>query len=78
MASKSHQNEENREQSLSIGLISQDIAYIKKDVSDIKLAIRSEYVTKSDFEPIKKIIYGMVSVVLFAVVGAIVTLVIKT
>ena len=35
------------------------------------------YVTKIEFSPVKKIVYGLITIILIAVVGAIVSLVIK-
>ncbi len=52
--------------------------FIKKDIDEIKRKLDSNYVTKDQFEPVKKIVYGLVSLILIAVVGAIVALVIKT
>jgi len=38
--------------------------------------VSRHYVSKEEFDPIKKIVYGMVSLILIAVVGAILALVI--
>lgn len=51
--------------------------YIQEDVREIKHQLEGNYVTKDQFEPIRKIVYGMVSVVLLAVIGALVTLVVQ-
>jgi len=60
-----------------ISLIKRDIEYIQKDVKEIKEKLESRYVTKEEFDPIKRIVYGMVGVILLAVVGALVALVLK-
>lgn len=54
------------------------LEYIKRDVADIKTRLDAQYVTVQEFEPVKKIVYGMVGLILVAVVGAIIALVIKT
>jgi hypothetical protein len=59
------------------GILKNDIEYIKVDVAEIKTKLEGHYVTKDEFEPVKKIVYGLVSVVLLAVVGALVALVIR-
>jgi len=61
----------------NIDVIATKLDYISRDVAEIKLKLEKDYVTQNEFAPIKQIVYGMVSVVLLAVVGAIVTLVLK-
>ena len=58
-------------------LLQQDIRYIQRDVSDIKIKLDSHYVTQEAFEPIKKLVYGVVSLILVAVVGGLLALVLK-
>jgi hypothetical protein len=62
---------------VTLAVIQNDISYIKQEVHDIKVMVQEQYVTKAEFEPIKKIVYGLVSIILIAVVGAIVSLVIS-
>ena len=52
--------------------------YIQRDVADIKKRLDDNYVTTQEFEPVKKIVYGLVALILVAVVGAIVALVIQS
>lgn len=61
----------------NIDVIATKIEYIARDVADIKLKLEDQYVTMDQFEPVKKIVYGMVSVILLAVIGAVVALVVK-
>lgn len=49
---------------------------IKSDVSEIKTKLESNYVTKEQFEPIKKIVYGFAALVFIAVITALLKLVI--
>lgn len=61
----------------SLEVIANDISYIKRDVVDIKNSLEKEYVTQDQFDPIKKIVYGMVSVMLTTVVVGLLTLVLN-
>lgn len=60
-----------------IALIASDVNYIKGDVQEIKSTLKSSYVTTDQFEPVKKIVYGLVGLILVAVVGALLALVVK-
>jgi hypothetical protein len=61
----------------NIDVIATKIDYIQRDVADIKAKLEADYVTQDEFEPIKKIVYGMVGVVLLAVIGALIALVVR-
>lgn len=61
----------------NLAVIANDLTYIKRDIADIKATVQHGYVTKEEFEPIKKIVYGLVGLILVAVVGAVVSLVVK-
>ena len=61
----------------NIDVIATKIDYIQRDVADIKEKLDGGYVTIDQFEPVKKIVYGMVSVILLAVIGAVVALVLR-
>jgi hypothetical protein len=61
---------------VDLAVILSEINYIKSDVKDIKIKLENDYVTQDQFEPVKKIVYGLVSVILLAVIGAVVGLVI--
>lgn len=60
-----------------LAVIANDILYIKSDVADIKRMQQTNYVSKDEFEPIKRLVYGVVAIVLVAVVGAVVSLVLR-
>jgi hypothetical protein len=60
-----------------IALIAQDIKYIKDDVQEIKGKLEKNYITREEFDPIKKIVYGIVGLVLTGVLGALLALVIR-
>ena len=57
-------------------VIAKDLEYIKGEVADIKSEVSGRFVTKEEFDPVKKIVYGLVTLILTAVVGALVGLVI--
>lgn len=50
--------------------MAKDISYIKDDVAEIKLKIESDYITRQEFEPIKRIVYGIITLLLTGMVGA--------
>lgn len=60
-----------------MGVLVQKVEDIDEKVSDIKNKLEKDYVTRDQFEPIQRIVYGMVSVILLTVLGAIVALVIR-
>jgi len=62
---------------VKLAVIQNDLSYIKKEIGEIKGLVQEQYVTKNEFEPIKKIVYGMIGLILIAVVGALLALVIK-
>jgi len=65
------------QQKTNIDIIANDLSYIRRDVTDIKLKLDHEYVTRESFEPIKRVVYGLVSLILTGVGLAIVALVIN-
>ncbi len=62
---------------IKLAVIQNDLTYIKEKMNAIDNKVSSGYVSKEEFEPIKKIVYGVVSLILIAVVGALVALVIS-
>lgn len=65
-------------QETKIALIAKDINYMKEKLDEVDGKLNSHYVTKEEFEPIKKVVYGLVSIILVAVVGAVVSLVVTS
>lgn len=59
-----------------LAVIQTDLTYIKEKLNAVDNKVSSHYVSKEEFEPIKKIVYGLVSLILIAVVGALVALVV--
>ena len=67
-----------------IATIAADVKNLVRGFEEFKREIRNEikslkntYVTKAEFQPVRNIAYGFVGTVLLAVVGAVITLVIK-
>lgn len=59
-----------------IALMAQDIGYIKENVKELRNELEGKYVTQDQFEPIKRIVYGLVGAVLLAVISALMVVVI--
>lgn len=60
-----------------IAVMANDLGYVRKAVDSLNEKIDNNYVTKEMFEPIQKIVYGLVGLILIAVVGALMTLVLR-
>lgn len=67
-----------------IAVLKKDLEYIKSEVGDVKNEmgslrkdIREGYTSKTEFEPVQKLVYGMVGIILVSVVGALIALVIQ-
>ena len=60
----------------SVALIINDMSYIKDSIDEIKIALKNEYVTKSEFSPVKLIAFGLVGIILVAVMGSLIALVV--
>ena len=63
------------EHQVELAVMANKIDHIESNVRDIKEALQEKYVTQDQFEPIKRIVYGMVAIVLTGVIGAIIGLV---
>jgi len=57
--------------------ITVQLDYIQRDIAEIKESLKADYTKREEFLPVKNIVYGMISVILVAVVGALIALVIK-
>lgn len=61
----------------SQGGMETSIKYIQRDIAEIKEKLDEKYVTQDEFKPVKAIVYGMVGLILVAVIGYIISLAIK-
>ena len=59
-----------------IAVIARDIKYIKNEMGEIRAVLHEGYVTQDEFEPVRRLVYGGVAVVLVAVLTAVLGLVI--
>lgn len=66
----------NQSEETKLAVMQTDLTYIKEKLNAVDTKVSSHYVTKEEFEPIKRIVYGVVSLILTAVVGAVVALVV--
>jgi hypothetical protein len=66
----------NQSDETKLAVIQTDLTYIKEKLNTVDQKVSTHYVSKEEFEPIKKIVYGLVSLILIAVVGALVALVV--
>lgn len=58
--------------SVRLAELAKDIEYIRAGVDELKAQMLARYVTKEEFEPVKKIVYALAGVILMAVVAALV------
>ena len=73
-----------QDEQTTLALIAQELKYVTKSVDrvdkkidEVKHTLENQYVTKTEFEPYKKLIAGLVFLVLTAVVGAMVGMVLQ-
>jgi hypothetical protein len=58
-------------------LFSQTIEYIQKDIAEIKDKLDDKYVTFEQFQPIKRIVYGLISLICLSVFSGLMLLLFK-
>lgn len=71
MATKKEQTEHNN------AVLDAKLANIRDDLSEMKAILRGEYVRRDEFAPVKQVVFGLVAAVLMAVIGGLISLVIK-
>lgn len=54
-----------------------DLQYIKDDLKEIKTRLEDKYVTAETFEPVKRLVYGLVGLILIGVVGGLLAMVLR-
>lgn len=62
---------------VKLAVMQNDLNYIKEKLNTVDDKVSNHYVSKEEFEPIKKIVYGLVGLILVAVVGALLSVVVK-
>ena len=69
-----------KNEEMEIAVIRTDISYIKKSLDALNNKMdnfTSQYVTQTEFKPIKGLVYGFVGLTLISVMGAILAIVIQ-
>ena len=66
----------NQSDETKLAVMQTDLTYIKEKLNAVDTKVSTHYISKEEFEPIKRIVYGMVGLILVAVVGALVALVV--
>jgi ABC-type phosphate transport system permease subunit len=61
-----------------IAVMQTDIKYIKETVDELNTKLESKYVTQDEFDPIKKLTYGLVALILTSVVGTVISIVVNS
>lgn len=59
-----------------LAVILTNLEYIKADIAEIKSRLEKDYVTRSEFTPIKNLAYGSVGIIGTTVLAAILKLII--
>jgi len=72
-----NQQETGENDSIKLAVMANDLEYLKSSVDRIDQKLSSGYVTKEEFDPVKRTVYGLITLVLVAVVGALLALVIQ-
>ena len=62
---------------VDIAVMAEQIQTMSKNVDEIKAKLENDYVTQDQFDPVKKIVYGLVGLILVTVVGALLALAIR-
>lgn len=62
---------------VDLAVLATDVRYIRDEVSEIKNKLEKDYVLRSEVDPIKRIVYGMVGLILTAVLAAGLTFILK-
>lgn len=66
---------------VDVKYIRENIDECKVDIREVKKIVNENYLTKdvfeAEFKPVRNLVYGMVAIVLVAVIGAIIALVIN-
>ena len=60
-----------------VAVIANDVTHIKDTLDNLSKRLEEKYVTKSRYEPVEKIVFGMVGLILTAVIGAVIALVVR-
>lgn len=62
---------------IQVALLNEKMTVLTKTLEVSIIEMRATYVTKSEFNPIQKVVYGLVSTILITVIAGIMALLIK-
>ncbi len=60
-----------------LAVMQTDLWYIKEKLNAVDEKVSTHYLTKEEFSPVKNIVYGLVMLILIAVVGALLALIMQ-
>lgn len=61
----------------AVAVLDAKLAHVRDDVAEIKALLKAEHVRRAEFEPVKQLVFGLVAVIMLAVVGSLLTLVMR-
>lgn len=64
-----------REGDVILAQIERDIKYLAKSMEELRQDLRTNFVTRHEFEPVRMIVYGMVALILTSVMAALLALI---
>jgi len=57
--------------------VAADVRHLQAKLANLELTVKNDYVTKQQYSTVERIVYGVVTTTLLAIVGAIITLVLN-
>lgn len=67
----------NKNTETDIKLIAKDVDYLRKAVDNIDDKISDHYITRIEFDPIKRAVYGVIGLIVAGVITALIALVVS-
>lgn len=71
-----HHLEIYRENGKEMARLGTEVANMRSDIKEIAQSIKSSYVTKTEFKPIKTVVYGIIGLILTGFFSALISIVI--
>jgi hypothetical protein len=65
------------ELAVKLNYIAKAVEEMKNQITELRDHLEEKYVSRAEFDPVKKIVFGGVGFVLVAVLGALVALIVK-
>jgi hypothetical protein len=67
----------NSQDEINIAVINNKLDNLVNSVDEIKKKLESDYVTRAEFTPVQRVVYGLVALLLTGVGGALLALVLR-